>query len=496
MEALFRKVAKGAAWMVLVRLTERFLGLASTMVLARLLVPEDFGLVALAASLFGLLEIMGAFGFELALIQNQRAERQHYDTAWTLNVSYGLASGLVLASIAPAAGRFFGDPRLEGILYVFAACAVLQSFKNIGVVAFQKDLDFRREFLFLFLKKLTSVCATLYLAFTLQNYWALAIGSLISALIGVALSYGMHPFRPRFELSCWRQLMRFSGWVLFSNVVVFAGNRGYELLIGRISGVESVGLYSVANEIANLPTTEIAWPVSKAIFPGFSRMAADAEGLRKSFLATASTIALVTIPAGAGVAMLADPLVRLLLGAKWLPAVPLIQILAIFGVLRAMHAGTGALYLALGKTRFIVWVAMPHVVFGLPAAMVLLTTSGLQGATYAVLAAGAVALTLSLGIARTLLALRLSEIAACFARPIVATTAMAAALHWHHWDPGLHADTLGLIASTSLLVAGGGAVYVSCLLLFWYCAGKPAGAESILLSRAMLVCNRKRLRLR
>ncbi|HKQ25284.1 MAG TPA: lipopolysaccharide biosynthesis protein [Burkholderiales bacterium] len=483
MEEISRKMARGAAWMVLVRLGERVLGLVSTMVLARLLVPEDFGLVALAASLLGLLEIMGAFNFDLALIQNQQAERHHYDTAWTLDLLYGALTAVVLAALAVPAAHFFGDPRLEAVLYVFAACALIQSCKNIGIVVFQKELDFRREFQFILLKKLVGVAVTLVLAFTLRTYWALALGTLSSTLAGVAISYGMHPFRPRLSLSGWRPLMRFSGWMLFSNVMIFVGNRGYDLIIGRLGGAGSLGLYTVAYEISNLPTTEIVWPISKAIFPGFSRMAGDRERLRETLLQTAALVALITIPAGAGVAVLAEPVVRIFLGTKWLAAVPLIQILAVFGTVRAMQAGTGAAFLALGMTRLTAWIAVPHVIVGLPLAAFLLMQYGLQAATLGILAAGAVALALSFTIATRVLFLRLADLGACFWRPLLATTAMVLVELELLAGLGPVASLLQLTAWTLLLVAVGATVYAAATLLLWQSAGRPAGAERILLDR-------------
>src|SRR5262245_21632843 len=100
MQDLKRKMATGAAWMMLSGLCVRLLGLLSTMVLARLLVPADFGLITLAASVYGLIEILGAFNFDMALIQNQQATRQHYDTAWTLNVLYGALAGIALCVLA------------------------------------------------------------------------------------------------------------------------------------------------------------------------------------------------------------------------------------------------------------------------------------------------------------------------------------------------------------------------------------------------------------
>ena len=477
------KMAAGAGWMVSAKLAERLLSLASTMILARLLVPEDFGLIALAATFLALLEIMGAFNFDLALIQNQRAERRHYDTAWTLDVVYGAFSALILVGLAVPAAQFFRDPRLEGILYVFAACTLVQGFKNVGVVAFQKELDFRREFVFMLVRKVVAVAVTLTLAYFLRSYWALALGSFVSAIVAVAISYGMHPFRPRISLDGWRDLMRFSGWVLFSNVLIFAGNKGYDFVIGRVGGAGALGLYSVAYEISNLPTTEIVWPASRVMFPGFSKLANDRGKLREAFLNSAGIVALITIPAGIGVAVLAEPIVRILLGANWLAAVPLIQVLAVFGILRALHAGIGVVYLALGKTHISAWIALPHVLIGLPAAAYLLAHYGIEAAAIGVVTAGAVALLMNLAIAKRILALRVAELLECFWRPALAATVMGVIESGLLRALGPAAGMIELTFRLLLLVAVGAVAYVASTLSLWQLAGKPRGAERLLLDR-------------
>jgi PST family polysaccharide transporter len=257
---LGHRMAKGAAWMILMRLVERGIGFASMLLLARLLVPADFGLVAMAMSVFAFLEVMGSFSFDMALIQNQRAGRTHFDTAWTLTVMYGAVSAIALAALAVLAAGFFGEPRLVAIFFALGSGAFLQSFENVGIVAFQKDLDFRKEFNFRILKKVVGFVVTIVLAFTLRNYWALVFGLLTSRIIGVPLSYALHPFRPRFSLVSVKELWHFSAWMLLNNVVVYAAVNGYDFIIGRMAGATSLGLYSIAYEISNLPTTELVTP--------------------------------------------------------------------------------------------------------------------------------------------------------------------------------------------------------------------------------------------
>ncbi|MBT5458103.1 MAG: oligosaccharide flippase family protein, partial [Rhodospirillaceae bacterium] len=136
-----KRTAIGAGWTVLMRFAVRSVGIVSTLILARLLVPADFGLVALAMTLLALLEVMSHFNFEVFLVREPDADRSHYDTAWTLTVLRGIVIAVLLVMMAPLAAGFFNEPRLENVVYAIAALTGLVGFTNIGIVEFQKHLD-------------------------------------------------------------------------------------------------------------------------------------------------------------------------------------------------------------------------------------------------------------------------------------------------------------------------------------------------------------------
>src|SRR5262245_42321683 len=137
MQGMGKRMAKGATWMVLFTVLQRCIGLVSTIILARLLIPADFGLVAMGMSIFGALEVISTFSFDVALIQNQEAARRHYDTAWTFNLVFGLVNAMVLVVLAIPASNFFAEPRVQWVMYALALCALISGFDNIGIVAFQ-----------------------------------------------------------------------------------------------------------------------------------------------------------------------------------------------------------------------------------------------------------------------------------------------------------------------------------------------------------------------
>jgi PST family polysaccharide transporter len=396
---------------------------------------------------------------------------------------YGAVSAIALAALAVPAAGFFGEPRLVAIFFALGSGAFLQSFENVGIVAFQKDLDFRKEFNFRILKKVVGFVVTIVLAFTLRNYWALVFGLLTSRIIGVPLSYALHPFRPRFSLVSVKELWHFSAWMLLNNVVVYAAVNGYDFIIGRMAGATSLGLYSIAYEISNLPTTELVHPLSRAIFPGFSKLANDRKELRATLLRSASLIALITFPLGAGIAALAEPAVHLMLGVKWLETIPIIQVLAIYGILRTAHAGTGAAYIAVGAQRAIAAINLPHLLVGWPLILIWVPKLGLIGAAYAVLCASVVGLGINLLLSRRLLGLPTAKLLACFWRPFVAASIMSMTefVLLRTWP--LETSLWALLAQTLVCIAIGAIAYVSVVLGLWTLAGRPDGGERLMLER-------------
>lgn len=163
-------MAAGAVWMVGFKLLDRSLGLISTLILARVLVPQDFGVVAMAMSFVALLELATAFGFDVALIQKQTRDRNHWDTAWTFNVLLGLSVAVAMVSGAPYVADFYRQDALEHVIRALAIGSMVQGFENIGVVAFRTEMRFDREFRFLISKKLVAFAVTIPAALILDSY--------------------------------------------------------------------------------------------------------------------------------------------------------------------------------------------------------------------------------------------------------------------------------------------------------------------------------------
>jgi lipopolysaccharide exporter len=477
------KIARGATWMLLFRVTDRGLAFVSTIVLARALVPGDFGLVAMAMSVVTLIELTGAFSLEVALIQRAHPTRDHYDTAWTLRFLFALFGATATAALAWPAATFYADERLGPVLLALAGNWLVGSLDNIGVVDFRRELNFRREYWYLISKRLVAVPVTLLLAVTLRTYWALIAGTVAGTLASVLLSYSMHPYRPRPTLKAWRDLLSFSVWLFLNNLLNFLQLRLAHFIIGRSQGAGALGIFTVATDFAALASTEITGPVNRAVLPGLVRMAESMDGMRKGLLQITGAVLLITLPAAFGMAAIAEPIVLTLLGWQWRPAVPVLQILVIAGAMQTITANNHSAYLAAAKTHVPVIINTAFVVALVPL-LFALHGFGVVGVAFAQLGAMAAAVGVSLALMKRYIGTSVRELAGAAWRPFSAAATMAVAVYL------LDANNFGLagvLAPYIRLVAGivsGVALYVLLVGALWMATGRNDGLERIVLERA------------
>ena len=484
-----REIAAGAAWMILMRVCDRLLGLASTLILARLLTPSDFGVVAMAMSFIALIELAGAFSFEIALIQRSNPTREHYDTAWTLNLCFSLLCAGMIVVLAPLAARFYAEPRLILLMCVLAVGWVLQGFENIGTVNFRRDMDFAREFRFMFRRRLIGFVVTLACAFALKSYWALVAGQTTMRLAGLLLSYLMHPYRPRFSLAAKRDLFSFSGWMLVTNVLGFGLARLPHFAVGRVEGSTALGVYTMASEFARLPSTEVSAPINRAVLPGLAKIKDQPDQLRQVFSQVMGITFAIALPSCIGLAVLAAPIVDTILGPTWTDVAPILAVLAVAGAIEVLSANTGIAYLVLGRARLIAGLNAAKLLLLVTMAIILVPTKGALGMALAELWAAVGTTIVSVGLMRRLLGVPLASLWRSTWRTLAASGVMAVCVHWIiGYGPNGHVS----LAQMAAAIAAGGTTYVLCLVSLWAMAGRPSGAESLAIDRLRELLNRYR----
>jgi O-antigen/teichoic acid export membrane protein len=478
-------MARGALWMLLLTGLDRSLGVISTLILVRLLSPSDFGIVAMAMSFVAMAQLLTAFGFDVALIQRRDATEAHYHSAWTLNAILGLLIMLVMITAAEPISRFYGQPAVFWVVCAIAMAPLIGGFENIGVVTFRRELSFRREFTFQLSRKVIGFAVTIPLAFWLRNYWALVVGMITLRLAGTVTSYIVHPFRPRPSLAKAPSLIGFSRWLLLNNIVGFLKERSSDFFIGRMLGPAPLGVYNVTYEIASMPTTEVSAPINRALLPGFSRIASDAGAMRIAYGNALGMLALFAVPAAAGIFAVAPFIVPVLLGPSWLSGVFLMEILAFNGGLLLFHSSICTVLIANGHPQLVTKTNGLYVIVLLILFAILIPTQGLPGAAFAALTASVLLTPVYLAQVRRSLAIPTAVYIRVAARPLLAAVGMAllVRLVLPDWTPGMPS---AVAAGWLLLGIGLGILSYALLLLgAWRAAGRPEGAEQVLLDKVM-----------
>lgn len=473
-----RKVYSGAAWMVSTRLLVKSIGLVSSVILARLLVPEDFGLVAIAMAFYAFVELFGAVGFGTAIIHRSDATDSDDDTAFTFNFYFGVLAAVIIFLLAPGVAEFYADPRLKPMLQVIALSSFLSGCTNIGVIRFQRDMNFRRELVFQLLPKIISFCVTLSLAFIYRNYWALVIGSVFSQFLVVIISYLMHSYRPSLSLSSFDRLFSFSRWLMLNNFVTFINLRLSELYVAATLPTSSVGYLSLGQEIAVLPFAQIAKPINKATFPVYSRLKEDIGELRAAYLNTKALMVSLTLPASLGIALVAPALVTVVLGEAWTTMVPLLQLLAIAGFLNGLTANSTQIYVALGRPDITVAINGLRTILFLPLMVILIGYFGLLGVGSARLIVVGIMVLVVQWIMSRFLNVSLSDFFDSIKRPLAGCAVMLSVLLIVRGLVFTQYTVLDLL----MLILLGAVSYGTAVMLIWSWQGYPPGFEQAIVS--------------
>jgi lipopolysaccharide exporter len=381
--------------------------------------------------------------------------------------------------IAQPVATFFGDSRLCFVMLALSAGTLISGLENIGTIDFRRDLAFRKEFDMQLLSRVIGATTTIFVAGIWRTYWALVAGILLSRLARLAQSYLMSSYRPGLTLRAWRQIIGFSLWTWAQTIVYQAKERSDSIVIVRVLGASQVGVFSIGLELGSLPTTELVEPLGRALFSGFASLHNASEGLRSMFLGAIGLGLMLILPAGIGISMVADPMIRLSLGVVWVAAVPVVQIVAIGGTTAIFSYACGNLLNAVGRPHVAFYIAAVSAVVKLVGLLFLVPRFGLIGATVAILMASAVELLLLLAVTLPRIGVSLRSLAGCAIRPFVATVAMGVVL-WQcgmAWTPSEGNDFADFAQDAGTRCALGAACYITILVGTWMVAGRPDGAE-------------------
>ncbi len=347
------KAASAGAWSAIDIVLRQGVQFVVSIILARLLVPEDFGVMALLAFFTSLSIVFVQGGLSMALVQRQYTTPEQETAVFWTNLCAGILFALILIAIAPWVARFYGYPLMDPLMYVVAAQVVLSSLGAVQSSLLTRTLRFDQLTKTGILSSVISGVLGVAAAMNGWGIWALALQILSQAAIGSAALWWVIDWRPawRVRFASIRDLIGFGAHLSLSSVLEVVYAQGFILIIGKVYGARDLGFLSRATSIQNLPTGIVSAVIARTALPLFAARFADKDALLRGFRMSVGLAMLLSMPLMAGLAVLSDLIVLVLLGDKWMPAAPVLAVAAVGGVLLPLHVLNLQLLLAGGESR-------------------------------------------------------------------------------------------------------------------------------------------------
>ncbi|MCB1955274.1 MAG: MOP flippase family protein [Rhodocyclaceae bacterium] len=344
-------VARSIAWALMSQMGRQLAVFVTTIFLARLLEPEDFGLLGMATVFTGLVTLLNDVGVSGALVQRQDIEARHLSSMFWLNQIVGLALCLLTVALAPAIAAFFDTSALTPVLQVLSLLFVAGALGIVQQCRLVRAMDFRRLALIESAAVLLAGVAAVIAASAGLGVWSLVLQLLLVpslTTLGLWLGSDWRPTRC-FDRAALAELVPFGLHVAgFNGVNYLARNLDY-LFVGRFLGAAALGYYTLAYRLMVYPLQSVSTSVSRVLFPAFSRAAGDPEALRRGYLKMTKGVSLVTFPMIFGIFAVAPEFIGVVYGEKWLPTAELLRILCVAGLVQSIGSTAGAMYQAVNR---------------------------------------------------------------------------------------------------------------------------------------------------
>jgi O-antigen/teichoic acid export membrane protein len=349
--SLKQKTIKGLFWSGASQAGKLISQFIITVILARLLSPSDFGLLAMATVFLNFGMIFSEMGIGSALIQKQDTHDRHYYSAFWLNIIVGIALTFIFIAVSPLIAWFYKKPELQLILTVISVNYFISSFVVIQQTILTKEMDFRSLAIRDIFAVILSGVIGIYLAYHGFGVWSLIFQSIAFTFFNAVLLWGLSSWRPKFQFAMTdiKDIFNFSSNMAGFNILNYFARNLDQLLIGKFLGAQLLGYYSLAYKLMLYPLQNISWVVTKVMFPAFSRIQEDLMKVRQVYLKMIKSIAAITFPLMFGLFAIAPEFISLLYGPKWSPVSHLIRILCFAGIVQSILTTGGSIYQSQGR---------------------------------------------------------------------------------------------------------------------------------------------------
>ncbi|MDD5432016.1 MAG: MOP flippase family protein [Candidatus Omnitrophica bacterium] len=347
-----KKTVQGITWAGISQVSKQGFQLIITAILARLLVPSDFGLLGMATVFTGFAAVISEFGISSALIQKQEITEIHLSSSFWVNIIFGILLTLFFILCSPFIAAFYNKPELTLIIKIISFNFLFSSLMVVPQAILTKNLDFKR----LMIRDLVSVIISglfaVLLAFKGYGVWSLVIQSLVFTLVNCFSLWLLTSWRPRAILS-WmalKEISKFSIFMVgFNSINYFARNLDF-LLIGKFLGDGPLGFYSLAYKLMLVPLQNVSGVITRVIFPVFSKVQNDAKKLILGYLHLLKAVSILAFPVMLGLFVLTDVFVKVVFGDKWIAITPIVKLLCFSGLAQAIGGQlTGNIRLSKGR---------------------------------------------------------------------------------------------------------------------------------------------------
>lgn len=459
------RVAKSGFWLAGQNVIGRLLQLGMLAILARLIGPGELGLVGIALLALSAVKQFTNIGVNAALIQRVEEDvDSHLNTTWLLEIGRGLIIFAVLFAAAPfVAEWFFGEPRATWLIRIIGLSPVILGLRNPGMVYFQKNLEFEKQFVYKVSGDLAQLLVGVGYALVEPTAWAFVFGFIAADVVKLPVSYLMHDYRPwpSFDLDIAKELVDYGKWLTGSSILYFLYSEGDDAFVGWLLTPTALAFYQYTYRFSNAPATELTQVVNGVMFPAFSKVQEDSAQLRSAFLRTLRMTTFIAFPASVGIAAVAPTFIIAVFGEEWLPAIPVMQILAFYGLLRGVGRTFGPVWKTVGRPDYITKTSAVRVVLLAIAIYPLTNAFGIVGTALAVTGIYIFPMTpLEVYITAREIDLPAKDIYYEFVFPALACAPMSLVI-WY-LQPRI---PLGPFPRLAVLIATGAAVFVATVLL-------------------------------
>lgn len=463
------RLLKSGFWAIAGRWSIKFLGLMSTLFVVRLLLPQDFGIIMKLMMVTAPINVIVGIGFSETLIITKKLTRQHYDTAFTLNISSAIFLCLTLFFLTPVLASLVKEPLLNQILPIFLLKICLLGFVNPRRLEFQRNFEYVKDFKFSIYHKLCHIACIVGFSFYFRNYNGLLYGQIGGAFAMVVLSYTMITYRPRLSLRYVKQFLSFS----YPNLSAGVGENILmnldRLLLVRFLNNTVLGFYNLAYELAEQFTTEIIYPLARGFFPVFSEIAEDKTRLKAIYLDCISFLIPLCLAIGIGLSMISKPLIAIYAGPVWKASAPLLGLLALSAAAQAFSLVSATVLGATGAIKKRAWLITSNAIVTAIVMLPFVLQKNLEAVLIVKCCISLIFVFLNIAIICQYLKIALKEIYRHSIRPLCAAMVMYGVLGYIQFSSNITA-LIGMVLVGAL-------TFVSVHYLLWLMIGKPDTIE-------------------